>query len=461
MSKDKEKCNLCYTTSKECMRSELELFSVPSFQSQLKSWKYVDYFPISSLDRQGPIEFVVKSSKNVYLDLLNSLFLFEASIKNEDSSDIEVITDADDEGYDKQFVAPVNAFHSTHFKSVEISLNGTLVSVTDNMYGYKSYIQKLLSYDYLTKESILNLGLFFNDSGNISQFRKQEGATSTTKCEELTDRYLRSSESKIFSCLGRIHSELFLQTKFLPGNNELRIKFHRADPNFSLIAATETNYMVDINKAVLRMKQYEIPDHILNAHNVMIEKNINMKFPVKHIETKYFTKASGRSDLSEQNVCTGILPNKVIIGLVDSATFNGSITTNPFNFEHFSLSSIKLRVNGEPIPYEEISCDYTNNLYSDAYFSLFQTTRSEWDSPLNLGIGYQQYKAGYCLYGFDLGTTNNDNCLDLIKTGKLSLNIKLATATTKPVTIVCYLEFSKLIELSKDGKVTTYGKTTW
>ena len=126
-----------------------------------------------------------------------------------------------------------------------------------------------------------------------------------------------------------------------------------------------------------------------------------------------------------------------------------------------SLSSIKLRVNGEPIPYEEISCDYTNNLYSDAYFSLFQTTRSEWDSPLNLGIGYQQYKAGYCLYGFDLGTTNNDNCLDLIKTGKLSLNIKLATATTKPVTIVCYLEFSKLIELSKDGKVTTYGKTTW
>lgn len=461
MSKDKEHR---FTESKECMRSELELFAMPNFQSQLKSWKYIDYFPISSLDKQGPIEFVIKSSKNVYLDLLNSLFLFEASIKNEDGSDITITTDEADAGFLKQFVAPTNAFHSTHFKSVEISLNGTLVSVTDNMYGYKSYIQKLLSYDYLTKDTILQLGMFYNDTGNISRMRKEEGKDQTTSCEELTMRYKKSSESKIFSCLGRIHSELFLQSKFLPGNNELRIKFHRADPAFSLIAASDTSYTVDINKAVLRMKQYEIPDHILNAHNIMLEKNISMKFPVTHVETKYFSKSSGRSDLSEMNICTGILPKKVVIGLVDSATFNGSIETNPFNFQHFSLSSIKLRVNGEPIPYEEISCDYTNNIYTDAYFSLYQTTRAEWDSPLNMGISYDQYKAGYCLYGFDLGATNDESCLDLIKTGKISLNIKLAAATTAAVTIVCYLEFSKLIEISKDGKVTTFGhtgKTTW
>ena len=462
MSKDRPQyCHHHLHQSSECMRSELELFAVPKFQSQLKSWKYVDYFPLSSLDKNGPVEFLIKSQKSEYFDLLNTVFIFEASIKNDNGNDIAQVTDPNGAGYAKQFVAPINSFHSSHFKSVEVLLNGTLISVTDNMYGYKAYLQKLLSYDYLTKDSILPLSQYYNDTGNITRMRVEEADLSTTECEELTHRYNLSKHSSIFSCLGRIHSELFLQPKFVPGNNEIRIKFHRADAAFSCIAKSDTNYTVDINKAIMRVKQYEIPDHILNAHNIMLEKSISLKYPVKHVEMKFFTKGSGRTDLSEQNIHTGTLPNKVIVGLVDSQNFNGHIQKNPFDFKHFSLKQIRLRKNGVPVPYEVIECDYDNNLYADAFFSLYQTTREEYDSPLNIGVSYDQYKKGYSLYGFDLSATKDDSCLDLLTQGKLSLNINLSTATSASVTIVVYLEFSKLIEIGKDGKVTTYGKTTW
>ena len=48
------------------------------------------------------------------------------------------------------------------------------------------------------------------------------------------------------------------------------------------------------------------------------------------------------------------LPNMVIVGLVESAAFNGDIGKYPFSFKTFNLSSIKQLVRGESYPYEEL-----------------------------------------------------------------------------------------------------------
>ena len=104
--------------------------------------------------------------------------------------------------------------------------------------------------------------------------------------------------SKLFQSFGRTHSDLFLQPKFLPGWNELRLKLHRADLGFSLIANTEAKYTVSIEKAVYKVKHYDIAPHILEAHAKAI-RNDTIKYPVKHVEMKYFPKGASRSDLSE------------------------------------------------------------------------------------------------------------------------------------------------------------------
>lgn len=445
-----------HIAASECLRSELELFSIPSFQSQLTSWKYIDFFPVTSLDRSGPLEFVVQGNSSHYLDLNESLFLFECCISNGDGSAIEKTTTATDAHFKNQFVAPINSFHSSHFKSIEIYLNGVLISQTDNLYAYKAFFQKLLGYDLQTKESVLELGQFYNDSGTLNAIAATELALASSRNKGLTKRYAISANSATFSSLGKIHSELFLQPKFIPAKHEIRIKLHRSDPAFSLIAKDDLKYSVDIKKAILRIKQYEVPPHVLEPHTILLEKKHKMKFPVKHVEMKYFTKSSDRSDLSEQNIVNGILPHRVIVGLVDSAAFNGTIQTNPLNFQHFDLSSIVLRESGVPIPYEEISVDFANNLYQEGFFSLYQTAGKSWDAPNNLGLRYDQYKTGYALYGFNLSNTADHNCLDLIRTGKLSLNIKLSTASTTSITIIVYLEYNKVVEIDKDGNVSSF-----
>ena len=77
------------------------------------------------------------------------------------------------------------------------------------------------------------------------------------------------------------------------------------------------------------MKHFEVLPHIREAHVLALEDNNTFKYPLKHVQMKYFTKGSNRNDLSEQNIVNGVLPKKVIFGIVRSENFNGTIQKIP------------------------------------------------------------------------------------------------------------------------------------
>ena len=56
----------------ECVKSELDVFSVPLTQASIEYGNYVEYHPLSSITDSGPIEFDVSSSGQNYLDFSNA-----------------------------------------------------------------------------------------------------------------------------------------------------------------------------------------------------------------------------------------------------------------------------------------------------------------------------------------------------------------------------------------------------
>ena len=69
-----------------------------------------------------------------------------------------------------------------------------------------------------------------------------------------------------------------------------------------------------------------------------------------------------------------ILPRKIAFAIVDSEAFGGSLTKNPFNLQHFTVSSIALRKNGENIPFQEIELDFEGKCAMQGYMSLLEGT---------------------------------------------------------------------------------------
>lgn len=445
--------SLLDSTSHECAKSELDLFHVGPTQTSIESSYYVKYYPLTSLERSNTIEYVIKTDAKSYLDLQATILYMKCRIMKHDNEPIAKVA-ATDANYPKSLVAPICYFNSTLFKNVEVYLNGKPCSHADNLYAYKAYLESLLTFSSEAKSGQLQCALYYQDEGDdLDAFVEHADDADSTENPGLTKRLLSTQFSKPFETFGRIHSELFVQPKLIPGGTELRIKLHRNEPDFCLFAKTDTQkYVVSIDSSFLLIRHCEISPHVRESHLKMLQTH-NMKFPVRRIEMKFFSRAGGRNDLSEQNLVSGLLPRRVIVGLVESDAFNSKLTKNPMNFQNFQLSSLILRRNGVALPWEELDVDYAGDCYSQAYMSLFQGTGKLF-SDEGFAVSYDQFKNGFCLYGFDL-SSDMGGCgtFDLITEGKLSLEVKLKTPHSTSITMVVYLEFDSLYEIDKSGNV--------
>ena len=58
-----------HNQSKECVKTELDLFTVPYTQTSIEKSTFVEIPPMSALTDAGPIEFFISACGEDYLDL--------------------------------------------------------------------------------------------------------------------------------------------------------------------------------------------------------------------------------------------------------------------------------------------------------------------------------------------------------------------------------------------------------
>ena len=436
----------------ECIKSELDLFSVPFTQTSIEESSYKKFYPISSLITNAPIEFQIGASDNEYLDLQQSFLYLTCRITNGDGNLLTPPAGAEDPPDDATFVFPINYFFATQFKNVEIILGNTTVSSSDTLYPYRSYIETLLSYGNISNEQ-LKSSLFSKDTNEPDLHSK------TVKDDDCVNtgakyRYNKTKFSSKIELLGRIHNEIFNQPKLLLNKTELRMKFHRHAPEFSLMALkTNLRYNIAIDTAVMYIAHKKIASSVREAHEMALIKQ-SAKYPVRNVNLKYFTKATGSSDLSEPNLHTGELPRRVVIGLVSSVAFNGHLGQNPLNFKCYDVESIQLRKNGTPLPFEQLEMDYGHEMMGLAYLAMVQGTGRLF-KDIKTDITPEDFRTGGCaLYVFDISQDGSESNASLIEEGKLSLSIKLNKALEETTIIIAYLEKEGIIEIDGSRNVT-------
>ena len=89
---------------------------------------------MASLVSGGPIEFLIPGSGDDYLDLANTMLHVQVKVTRANGDGLDLVDP----------VGPVNNWLHSLFSQVDVSLNGTLVIPSTNM--YRAYIETLLSY---------------------------------------------------------------------------------------------------------------------------------------------------------------------------------------------------------------------------------------------------------------------------------------------------------------------------
>ena len=209
--------SLVHTASAETTSSQLDLFAIPPTQTSLEGGSYTEYQPVSILSSAGPIEFVVSGESSSYIDLANSLLYVRASIVKADGTDL----DGDSE------IAPECNFIHSLWSQIDLYLNGTLITPSNNNYGYRCCLENLLSFGASAKKTQLTSLLWYrNQSGHFDSPNANNPG--------YVKRKAFAAGSNQFDMIGRIHTDLAFQNRYLLNGVELRFRLIRASDSFCL-----------------------------------------------------------------------------------------------------------------------------------------------------------------------------------------------------------------------------------
>jgi hypothetical protein len=118
---------------------------------------------------------------------------------------------------------------------------------------------------------------------------------------------------------------------------------------------------------------------------------------------------------------------------LDNRAFNGDLTRNPFNFQHFSLSELAVYLDGQQHGIKPLSIDFANRQYVTSFMSLFNGTGKE-NRDLSPSL-------------------SEDDNFNLIRLVTVRLDMKFATALPHTLTVVAYAEFENIIEIDRNRNV--------
>ena len=425
----------------ECTKSELDLFIVPPTQTSIEAGTYVEYNPISSISQGAPIEFSITGAGQDYLDRSNTQLYVRAQIVRANDNAID----------DTDHVGPVNLLLHSLFSEVDISLNDTLVTASNNTYAYRSYLETILSYGDAAKTSQMTSALLYKDTA--SHFEDANPHDANGRNTGFKRRSALIEDGRVVDMIGGIHSDLFFQDRFLPNDINIRIRLVRNKDAFCLMStAAGAAYKVRILECKLYVRKVKLSPSIFLAHAKALEVG-NVKFPVRRAICKTFTIPRGNLDATQESLFSGQLPTRIVIGCVDNDAFNGLYTKNPFNFKHMSMTQLNVYLDGQQQSSKPLEMNFANHQFINAYSSLFTGT-GKWMRDEGNQISRDDFAGGYALYAFDLtpDLAENDH-FNLIKSGNVRIDMKFSEALARTINVIVFAEFENILEIDRSRNV--------
>ena len=401
-----------------CEYSSFDIFSRPMTEVGLEEVQEHQILPLTALNKNtSTIEFDVTGSGDEYVDLSSLRLYLRVKVTKEDGSEPEAAK-----------IKLIQHWSQSLFRQVDLFLNGTLVTTSSNLYHYGAFISTLLSSPSEVKKNML-------------------------KALEHLDEWkvLAGPKGNTTEALIRLHIPLCRQQRFLMNGVNVHLRLLRTSPEFLFMrqdATDTTKYALDIEKCSLFVKKLTPSSSLLLQHTEELSKR-NAVYPIERIWPKFFTLGTGLRDFDLNNVCQGQLPNRIVVGLVQSSAFSGSYKSDPYKFEHFKLSNISLTCNGKLVPAVPYDLDFSSDVCRRAYYNLLDTIQGPCMEATDVGIDLTQYKENSCLYGFTLNRTLSgpNESLPTRENGYINAKVTFQEALPSNVIAIFFMEFNNFVEI--------------
>ena len=425
----------------ECISETLDLFSKPYLDTSLDYYYYQEINPTSALsETSNTIQFLVPISDD-YTDLKDSYIKLKLKLKTHDNKKLGAQTAASS-------YSIVNQPISSVFSSVNIKLNGHLISDSYACYNYLAFIQSLFSYNGDSRGTITRL-LGFDEDDDPTQVQAHDDAVHSsfkTRAEWVT-----GSNSATF--IGPVFHEFMHQGRALIPHVEMSFEFVKAPASFVVISNLATcNYQYEIEELKMFVKRMKILPSVKLDLEAKLEKE-PARYPLTQSSVKPYFIDENQVSASFENVFGGRnIPSFCAVMFLPQDAFRGHYNKAPYLFENHSLSQLKISFNGMTFPSAGgFQPKYTSTTAPDwtrEYLSLFENT---FKKNSGIGISYDEFKSAYAIYCFDFGRNpgHSTDHVNAKKSASARLDISFETGTKNPA-LVCliYSECDQEIQIT-------------
>ena len=255
------------------------------------------------------------------------------------------------------------------------------------------------------------------------------------------------------------HLEVFHFGKLLVPGIEIKMKFHFNGPNLFLNGvALAGRLMEDDVKLRFHLCQLRLNDAIYQSLSTKRHNEGEVAaYPTVRSEIRTFSMQGNLTRFDIPNLFQNRIPDRLIVGLVDSRAFNGDVTRDPFCFQKFGLTSIKQIVKGEEYPYETLHLVRNNGTRDNLGYFRFLQASGAWCKKKGNMVELEDWgQAKNCtLFMFDNVANGcaDSQTLNPKQTGDLQLSLEFGAAPATNITVLVYGEFENLLEIDRNGAV--------
>jgi len=434
----------------EAIGSELNLFEPATIQSAVVGEMVQEFGPIATITQGSPIDFQIEGGGQNYIDLNNSKL--EVRVKLVGPAPAYAVID------NAIRVGVANlALHSL-FSAVTIKIADKVVTESNNLYPYRAMLETLINYPREPLESrMLCEGFIEDTSAHIGTTDPAGGNVG------LGAREVLFHESRIVRLIGRLHSDLWHQEKLLPPNVKIDVQLvpNRATffiktaipvaPDRDHPAPAQIEYKFHIVSVRFLVQFKQVSPSMFLAHQNMLEK-VNYQIPHTKVSLKTQTIPAGVRSFTIDNLYKGKLPDRIVMAMVNDAAHSGDYHRNPFNFQHFGLNFLVVKVNSEMVPRIPLEPNFAGNDYLREYISVLETL--EYDIGPNIwSLTPTSWATGNNIWVFKITPGPIGVVRSSPVVGDIRLEMKFTADTPASITLILLAEEPATLEIDKFGHV--------
>ena len=429
------------------------LFARPPVNAAEEKIMWVVHEPtFISKEHYSSVQFYIPGTGTQYTDLSKTELYVRIKITAEDGSVFEQ-TDA-------ASALPVDQILHSMWGSVDIKLNQKLVSTSGTNYMYKALIENLLNYNHNCKKFQMSSIGFTTESGSFTQTHPRKTPVNYGLKErgdwfkKVTTIPGNTTDPTCVEFMGPLMADICNQDRYILNGVDTDIKLWPNRDEFRLITFPNgTVAKLVIEEIKLLVCKVKLSPVTVLAHAAVLQEN-NALYPYQKTDIRSKFLAQGSYGETLEDIYQGRVPSRLIVGFVESESYNGAFNKNPFHFQNFNLSKIGFYVDGESVPRHPLEFDFNSCQYLEGLLSLYRVT-GKINENTDIGITRNSYREGYNLIAFEVDPTTSPDFryLGQGQEGRTRLEIKFKEALPKGVNIILYATFPETIEIDESGVV--------